>query len=129
MNQVDKLKVRIAEIQGHCDHDWKLKEIPELRESLVSGVFIGKREPLGTAIRITLICTKCSVRMDTLITIRCPYCLSSMREIGFYTTEDDGTTSYKKYFGKDSLCFAIRLHRCTKCSFRVVSDEWNGIIF
>jgi len=125
LNQVDKLKTQIKEIQENCKHDWKLINKPELRKSLVPGVFVGKTEPGGMAPEMILICTKCSQRLETSIISRCPYCLSPMREGGLYTVENDGTFSRKKYFGREYLYYAIRLHHCTKCDFWTASDEWN----
>jgi hypothetical protein len=127
MNEVDRLQARIAKIQGDCDHDWRLIKKPELIESFVPGVFVGRRDPVGIAPEMRLICMRCSKRLVTSIIERCPKCLSPMSEGGLYSIEDDGTFSRKKYFGQEYLYNAIRLHRCTntKCDFVVASDEWN----
>lgn len=125
LNEVDSLQAQIEKIQKHCDHDWRLIEEPELRQSLVPGVFIGEMARSGMATEMILICTKCSKRLVTSITARCPYCLSPMREGGLHSIEGDGTFSRKKYFGRKYLYYAIRLHHCTKCDFSTASDEWN----
>lgn len=132
INEVDKLKAQIKKIrdeikkvQDECNHDWRLIRKPALSASLVPGVFVGKKEPHGITPEMTLICTKCRKRLVASIRGTCPNCLSPMREIGLYTIEDDGTTSRKKYFGQDYLYYAIIIDHCTKCDFRVASDEWN----
>ncbi|MFA5392385.1 MAG: hypothetical protein WC306_01675 [Candidatus Paceibacterota bacterium] len=125
MNEVDRLKALIAEIQGNCDHDWRVIKEAELIESLVPGVFVGSRGPFGTAARMKLFCTRCSQRIQTSIILRCPHCLSPMRKGDLYTMEDGGKTSREKYFGVDEPYYAIRIHCCTLCSFMTASDEWN----
>jgi len=124
-NEVDSLKERIKEIQDKCEHSWRVIKKPKLILSQVPGVFIGSKARSNTTPEITLICTKCSKRLVQSITTRCPKCLSFMRKGVLHSIEDDGTFSRKKYFGKEYLYYAIRLHYCTKCDFVIASDEWN----
>jgi len=124
-NEVDGLKERIKKIQDNCEHNWKVIKKPKLTLSCVPGVFIGDKARSADASEMTLICTKCSKQLVQSITTRCPKCLSPMKKGALHGIEDDGTYSRKKYFGKEYLYYAIRIYGCTKCYFRVASDEWD----
>lgn len=118
VNEVDRLKARIKEMQDNCYHNFRLKEKPKLRKTLVRGVFVGSVKHSNST-PITLICIKCSKEKETDISETCPKCLSPMeKKISL------GGESRKEYFGEQYLYFAIELSRCTKCNFTIASDEW-----
>ena len=116
-NEVDELEARIRKIQANCDHDFRLIEEPELRETRVSGVFMGKVRIFG-APRMTLVCLKCNKAKETNILEICPRCLGSMKR-----GECLGAVSREKYFEGGSSFSSITLYYCPNCNFTVASDE------
>ncbi|NQV00592.1 MAG: hypothetical protein HQ537_00495 [Parcubacteria group bacterium] len=123
-NEVDNLKEQITEIQEHCLHDFRLIKEPELKESLIKGVFVGHTfgpTKIGASEeQMALVCIKCSKEKETYIAKTCPRCLGPMREERCL-----GAGSREKYFGNKYLYHAVKLSRCLKCNFTIGSDEWD----
>ena len=114
LNEVDKLETRIKEIQDNCDHDFRLTEEPKLRETRVSGVFVGSVKGFG-APRMTLVCLKCSKVKETNVSEICPRCLGSMKPGKCLRAG-----SREKYFEGRYLYYSITLSYCPNCNFIVI---------
>ncbi len=125
-NWVDTLNLQIKQIRKSCKHDFRLIKRPELQESLVPGVMVGKTEgPVKVGGRsemtMTLVCLHCSEEKETTIMETCPRCLGKMK----MAPHNLGAGSREKYFGCDHLYFSIRYSCCQNCGLTIASDEWD----
>jgi hypothetical protein len=123
-NEVDKLNLRVKQIQQNCRHDFKLTKEPRLQESLVRGVIAWEKGPhtlAGFSGSLTLVCTKCSKEKGATITDICPRCLGKMKK----DPATLGAGSRKKYFGKAYFYYSVILYRCQDCGLVVAAEEWD----
>jgi hypothetical protein len=124
LNQVDILRLQIKEIQESCEHDYQFTKEPELKETLVNGVYVGHISgPIAleaSIIQMALACIKCSKEWKTNIEQTCPRCLCKMN-----SGRCRGASSREEYFGKEYLYYSVKLSNCPKCYFTVASDEWD----
>jgi len=131
-NEVDRLRVKIKEIQTACTHDFKLVKEIKLKESLIPGVFVGTSGRGGLSRKIldhgeiqtefTVVCTKCSKEVNCHITEVCPRCLGNMSKGEL----EGGTNSRERFFGVQNGYYAIELFFCKGlCGFIVASDVWD----
>ncbi len=122
-NDVDRHHRYIEDIQYCCEHDFRFLEPPDLRESEVKDVFIAFqadwRSPTEPE-EVKLQCMHCSLQKvwDSLET--CSRCLY---EGGF--EKSDFLHGRALYFGEGYSYYRVRLYKCPKCGFQMVSDEWD----
>jgi len=118
--QIDGLEQKVAEIQKSCKHDFRLTEEPKLRESKISGVFIGFDQQLNFRPVLHLRCLRCSKEKDAPIILVCPRCLGVMKQ-----KPSTDVNPRDRYFGEPHLYYSVKPSTCRDCGFTVVSDEWD----
>lgn len=123
--EIYQLEKEIADIQKSCEHEFVgVGPPPELKESLVSGVYIGDVERVfvqglsesGRSFR--LVCKKCSLERKVVIWQTCPRCFSAMEKI-------DRLRQRRNFLGTEYMYYAIQLCRCPECGFTVACDVWD----
>lgn len=126
LNKVDDLLLQVDKFQSACEHDFRSLELPELKESLVKGIYIGHLAYGQLYIPSSkLRCIDCSVEKTESVESVCPYCLGEMKEGQLHVVEPDGMNSRARYFGSAYIYYSVRLRHCFACNFTIASDEWN----
>ncbi len=115
----------IAKLQKDCEHDFKYLTPPDLKESLVAGVFIG-----GSAsgyVELEACCLKCSKLILFHPHKTCPRCFKPMND--FKAAEQHGNWKHLedrlKYRSKNLGYYVAVVHSCPNCHLQVVVDQWD----
>ncbi|MDP1689592.1 MAG: hypothetical protein Q8L52_00060 [bacterium] len=116
-NAVDALQAQIRQIQGACQHQYKI--FPgsfSLGKSKVEEVLIGSI--MGAQIIISMRCDRCSSVKREFVTDVCPHCAGKM-------IEGDIHERAKYFTDGEYLYYGARLYTCESCHRTVAVDEWD----
>ncbi|MEK7640431.1 MAG: hypothetical protein AAB389_00335 [Patescibacteria group bacterium] len=126
--EIRKLKSRITLLQDECLHTWKQVTSPDLKNSLVAGVYVGNYEGRITVsepknLDFKCECEKCGKVLVSTITSTCPHCLVNLKDEEY--NGHQSVHNRKDYFGREYLYFGVSIQMCSKCDFRIASDIWD----
>ena len=122
-NRVDVLRKEIKELQDTCKHEWTITSPhDELRESLVSNIYLGKEGvyiPGNTKFVIT--CSECSSTGTRYYTDTCPRCFITLKADGILSRRGDYKDDRFDKYGY----YGVRILRCPNNDFAVANDEFD----
>lgn len=121
-NNVSVLEEKILAIQKSCEHDFRLLEPHDMKESKVPQVyeiqtdFLAPHAGVGQFHRkYTLRCMACNLVKKVSAS---DICLRCFKKINNETVEP-----YEKYFRGSTNTLVSNLHQCSSCDFSTVSRE------
>ncbi|MEK7654417.1 MAG: hypothetical protein AAB345_04050 [Patescibacteria group bacterium] len=128
--KIKELQKQISEIRNQCSHVWEKVKLPDLKETLVAGVYVGRYEgsiavPEPTDTNFKCVCKKCKKDISDDITQTCPNCLVKLKDEERYTGGSVDIRNRKDYFGKDYSYYGVYIKACPKCNFQVACDIYD----
>lgn len=122
-SSIEEMEQTIVELQATCEHKFSMtKSHGELKESLVSNVYLGNSEVLRNQdnLLFTISCFKCSFTKYCSVAYTCPKCF-----IGLDSGDDSSIELREKYWGSSYIYYRSRIHSCSNNDFAIVNDVWD----
>ncbi len=124
-SEIKSLQSQVKNLQGKCHHQWKLTKKPDLKKTLVDGVYVGSIAISGRitiecpeTLRFICECEKCGLEKTGDAAYECPHCVVQLREWKHLENREG-------YFGCDYNYYAIGVSDCPECDFRIASDVYD----